>query len=167
MSLNNVNLCSSYLYLSTPKDVAGGPFGIEPSIRAAGNFYAIIGKYCEMRRLKECDFYNAHNTMSFKFLSQGSLSSHSFGPFRRHWSLLNWARHSKTRQLALHGSNMRSGRIWVVCVVFWLGFLAPLVSDISVRFILQFRLTSWNASPCITHHCRQCNLSHIIHGLCN
>ncbi|KAL3816734.1 hypothetical protein ACHAXA_002220 [Cyclostephanos tholiformis] len=24
-------------------DVAGGPFGIEPSIRAAGNFYAIIG----------------------------------------------------------------------------------------------------------------------------
>ena len=24
-------------------DVSGGPFGIEPSIRAAGNFYAILG----------------------------------------------------------------------------------------------------------------------------
>ena len=25
--------------------MSGGPFGIEPSIRAAGNFYAILGKY--------------------------------------------------------------------------------------------------------------------------
>jgi hypothetical protein len=25
--------------------VSGGPFGIEPTIRAAGNFYAILGKY--------------------------------------------------------------------------------------------------------------------------
>ena len=27
------------------QDVSGGPFGIEPSIRAAGNFYAIIGEF--------------------------------------------------------------------------------------------------------------------------
>ncbi len=31
--------------LPTNTDVSGGPFGIEPSIRAAGNFYSILGTY--------------------------------------------------------------------------------------------------------------------------
>jgi hypothetical protein len=30
-------------FLLVRADVSGGPFGIEPSIRAAGNFYAILG----------------------------------------------------------------------------------------------------------------------------
>jgi hypothetical protein len=31
------------MHFPTNTDVSGGPFGIEPSIRAAGNFYAILG----------------------------------------------------------------------------------------------------------------------------
>jgi len=34
-----------FLTISSILDVAGGPFGIEPSIRAAGNYYAIIGQF--------------------------------------------------------------------------------------------------------------------------
>lgn len=40
-----ISLFNSFFNCGTHKqDVSGGPFGIEPSIRAGGNFYAILGK---------------------------------------------------------------------------------------------------------------------------
>jgi hypothetical protein len=44
MYQNTQKISLAILFNNPPnKDVAGGPFGIEPSIRAAGNYYAIIG----------------------------------------------------------------------------------------------------------------------------